>query len=233
MRIHYIIHAPFEKLGVIEAWIEKHNYSSNGTYTFRGETLPHTSEFDMLILMGGPQSLIRLDEYPYLRDEIKLTKQAVKDNKAVLGICLGAQILSEALGAKTEHSPHKEIGIHPIHLTQAAKEDPLFKHFPSAFDVMHWHSDMPGMPQNSLLLANSVGCPRQAFSYNDRVYGFQFHMEMTPDLMRNMVKHCEEDITVSPYVQPADKLLQLDFTSINQKLYLTLDYLVERIQSNK
>ena len=225
MRIHYIIHAPFEGLGAIHHWITKHNYKSSGTHTYRGEKLPDASEFDMLIIMGGPQSPLKLDKYPYLRDEIALAQKAIQHNLPVLGICLGAQIIGESLGAKTEQSPNKEVGVYPVDMTNEAETDPLFKLFPKQFDVMHWHNDMPGMADGCVLLARSAGCPRQAFRYGDRVYGYQFHLEMTPENVNEMVKHCREDLKPSQYVQPADELAQINLMPINQKLEMTLDYL--------
>lgn len=225
MRIHYILHAAFEKLGAIESWVNNNKYQASGTHTYRNEQLPTLSEFDMLIIMGGPQCVLELDKYPYLREEITLIQQAIHSKKAVLGICLGAQLISEALGAKAEQSPKKEIGVYPVVTTQAAKTDPLFKQFPEQFDVMHWHNDMPGLAPGSVLLASSAGCPRQAFRYNDRVYGFQFHMELTPELVKKMTEHCAHELQPEQYVQTTAELMQHDLQAINQKMYLTLDYL--------
>jgi len=194
MRVHIVIHASFEKPGVIETWAIDRGYQVSFTHIYRGETLPDVSQFDFLIMMGGPQSPLELDQYPYLRDEIALTKQAIKQEKAVLGICLGAQIIGESLGAKTERSPHKEIGVFPIQLTKEAIDDPIFKLFPQSFDVMHWHNDMPGVPTGSAILAYSEGCPRQVVRYNERVYGLQCHMEMTTDLINGMIEHCSADL---------------------------------------
>src|SRR5437868_12177668 len=100
------------------------------THTYKVERLPNTSQIDFLVIMGGPQSPLELDKYPYLRDEIDLTKKIIEQKKPVLGICLGAQIIGESLGAKTEQSPNKEIGIFPLQLTPEGIVDPLFKHFP-------------------------------------------------------------------------------------------------------
>lgn len=232
MRIHAIIHAEFEKLGAIQDWISKHQHHLTTTHTYRGQTLPDVSHFDMLIVMGGPQSPLQLDKYPYLRDEINLVKAAISADKVVFGVCLGAQIIGEALGANTEHSPNKEIGVYPIELTEEAKTDPLFQQFPPIFDVMHWHNDMPGIPKNSRLLAKSAGCPRQAFAYGDKVYGFQFHMEMNEELMRGMVDHCANDLTTSQYVQSAQTLLGLNLNAINQKMHQVLDYLATQINKS-
>lgn len=225
MRIHCLLHAEFEKLGVIENWIHQQGHSMSETHSYRNEKLPTTNEFDMLIIMGGPQSVLELDKYAYLRDEVELAKRAISENKIVLGICLGAQIISVALGAKAEQSPEREIGVYPIQMTRDAEADPLFKHFPPQFDVMHWHSDMPGMPSGGVLLAKSSGCPRQAFRFGDRVYGFQFHMELTPSLVKQMVEHCRDELIPSPYVQKSEELLKLNLTAINQKMIATLDYL--------
>lgn len=231
MRIHYIIHAPFEKLGSIEDWIEKNDYSATGTHTYRGEQLPEASEFDFLIILGGPQSAVELDKYPYLRQEIELAKQAIQANKVVLGICLGAQLLGTALGAAAESSPYKEIGVYPVEMTQHAETDPVFKHFPRQFPVMHWHSDMPGLPDGSVLLAKSIGCPRQAFRYGERVYGFQFHLELTSKNVEDMVKHCGEDLAPGQYVFAAEELLALDLSAINNRMHTILDYLAELARS--
>lgn len=227
MRLHYIIHAPFENLGAIETWIEKNNHTATGTHTYRGEVLPDVSSFDMLIIMGGPQSAVKLDKYPYLQQEIELTKQAVQANKPILGVCLGAQLIGAALGVQAERSPHKEIGVFPIEVTPEAENDPIFKQFPKQFPVMHWHNDMPGIPDGGVLLAKSAGCPRQAFRYGDRVYGFQFHLELTQQNVADIAQHCGDDLAAGQYVFSAKDLLSLDLTAINNKMHVTLDYLAQ------
>lgn len=233
MRVHYILHASFEKLGAIESWLEKNQYKATSTHTYKGETLPDVSEFDLLIIMGGPQSAVHLDRYPYLQDEVVLAKDAIQANKAVLGVCLGAQLIGVALGAKAEPSPNREIGIYPVTKTAEAETDAIFKQFSSQFDVMHWHNDMPGLAPEAVLLASSAGCPRQAFRYGDRVYGFQFHMELTPGLIQKMAEHCAQDLEPAQYVQSADVLLQQDLTEINRKMHIALDYLAERVKTEK
>lgn len=226
MQFHAIIHAPFETLGAIENWILEKGHSLSVTHSYQGEQLPEPSQFDFLILMGGPQSPLQLDKFPYLAHEIELCKKAIQANKIVLGICLGAQIIGESLGAKTGQSPNKEIGVYPIQVTKEGELDPLFKQFPKQFAVMHWHNDMPGLTKETVLLAQSEGCPRQAFRYGDRVYGFQFHLEMTSELVNGMIKH-SEPILPGRYVQSASELMQANFSPINQKIYLALDYLAD------
>jgi GMP synthase (glutamine-hydrolysing) len=229
MRIHCIIHAPFEMPGAVATWVLKKGYSLTFTHTYNGEKLPAVSAFDFLVIMGGPQSPLELNKFPYIANEIILTKQAIQANKPVIGFCLGAQIIGESLGATTQKSPHKEIGQYPIMLTKAAEQDPVFKTMSTTFDVIHWHNDMPGIPPNAVLLAYSEGCPQQAFRYGDRVYGLQFHMEMTQELVEGMIKHCPEDLQAGQYIRSEQELLNSDFAPMNQKLFSLLNYLASRM----
>lgn len=161
MKIQCIIHADFEQPGVIRTWAQNHGFPINICRPFAGETLPHADAFDWLILMGGPQSPAEANIYPYLNDEIELIKLALHADKMVLGFCLGAQLMGEAFGAKTEKSPHKEVGVFPVELTSEGKRDALLASLPAVFSVVHWHNDMPGLTQSSIILAKSEGCPRQ------------------------------------------------------------------------
>lgn len=227
MQVHIIIHAPFEKPGTIETWAMDKGHNISYTHTYRGEQLPAASQVDFLVIMGGPQSPLELEKYPYLRDEIALTAQAIQQKKAVLGICLGAQIIGESLGAKTERSPHKEIGAFPIHLTAEGKNDPILKCLPESFDVMHWHNDMPGAPAGSVILAYSEGCPRQIIRYTERAYGLQCHMEMTTEMIKGMLEHCAADLKLGKYIQDAKKMLSINLSSMNEKIVLILDQLAK------
>lgn len=226
MKIHYVMHAPFEKLGMIETWARNSGHLLSSTHIYKNETLPKTDDFDFLILMGGPQSPLNKEKDPYLWDEIALTKQAIENNKIVLGFCLGAQIIAESLGAKTEQSPYKEVGFYPIELTAAGAADPLFKHFSGSLHVMHWHNDMPGLPTGAVLLASSEGCPRQAFRYGNTVYGFQFHPEMTVENIQQMILNCPDDLQPGRYVQTKEILATVNTEKMNAKLEIFLDNLV-------
>ncbi|SRR5579883_967465 len=226
MKIHSLIHAPFEKLGIIETWALEKGHQLTSTHTYAQEKLPNASDFDFLIIMGGPQSVVRLDQYPYLQDEVKLAQAVIKQNKPMLGVCLGAQIIAEALGAKTQRSPHKEIGVYPIEILDGGKNDPFFSKLPGIVDVMHWHNDMPGMADGAVLLAKSEGCPHQAFRYGNKIYGFQFHLELTKELTVEMIQHGPTDLKSGKYVMTKEELLKIDFDPINNKMRRFLDYLV-------
>lgn len=225
MKILFVTHASFEQPGSIAAWAKTHDHETLEVKPYEGEALPAIDGYDMLVVMGGPQSPIEIETYPYLKDEIVLVSQALKQKKRIVGVCLGAQLITEALGAATERSPNKEIGMYPLEVTSAAAADPVFSKFPSKFDVMHWHSDMPGVADGIELLAQSEGCPRQAFRYGDRVYGFQCHFELTKELVEGMIKHCDGDLKAGKYVMTPEQLMALDYSDINAKMDKVLDYL--------
>lgn len=176
--------------------------------------------------MGGPQSPTELEKYPYLKDEIKLVQHAISENKPILGFCLGAQIIGEALGGKTIKSPEKEIGVFPIMLTKEGTEDPLTKKLPVKFPVIHWHNDMPGETENSVILAYSEGCPRQIIRYDEFIYGFQCHMEITKTGIKTMIDACPEDFASSRFTQSPSYLLQQEYEPINQTMLQVLDRLL-------
>jgi GMP synthase (glutamine-hydrolysing) len=227
MKILFVLHADFERPGAIEIWANEHGFETKYCRPFAGDTTPSVGEFDWLIMMGGPQSPLKLDQYPYLRSEIELTKQALLSGKVVLGFCLGAQVIGEALGARTMRSPNKEVGVFPIQLTEKGSEDPILKGLPKEFPVVHWHSDMPGLTKDALILAESDGCPRQIIKYSERAYGFQCHPEPSRDDVEGMTLSCEADLKPGPFIQSKDKFLSSDFISINKKMHSILNNLFE------
>jgi len=223
MKIQIILHSSFGPAGVIQNWVSSNGHNLIEVYPCRGGKLLEQDEFDVLIIKGGPQSPLDLERSPYLKDEIDYIAQTIKASKKVLGFCLGAQLIGEALGARTERSPFKEIGMWPIELTDAGHDDRLFKRFPSMFNVLHWHRDMPGVPQGATILASSPGCPRQIIRFNEQVYGFQCHPEMTLSVIRRLAEHCAADLNDGKFVQSRDVLLQHDLTDMHEKAFCILD----------
>lgn len=225
MDILCITHADFETPGVIENWGKQKGNKFTLCKPYQNENCLLHANFDFLIIMGGPQSPIKVEKYPYLKEEIMLIQRAIQENKIVLGLCLGAQLIGEALGGKTTRSPEKEIGVFPITLTEEGIHDPLLNKFPIKFPVIHWHNDMPGETENSVILAYSEGCPRQIIRYGDFVYGFQCHMEITKSGIEAMINACPRDFASSQFTQSPEALLQQDYEPINQAMVEVLDRL--------
>jgi GMP synthase (glutamine-hydrolysing) len=223
MKIQVILHASFEPTGVIQNWASNNGHELIEAHPYRGEKMLEPDQFDALLIMGGPQSPLELHKSPYLKDEIECIAQTIKASKKVLGFCLGAQLIGEALGARAEKSPFKEIGMWPIELTNAGQKDRLFKRFPSMFNVLQWHNDMPGVPHGAEILASSPGCPRQIIRFKDHVYGFQCHPEMTLSVIRRLAEHCAADLDGGHFVQSRDVLLQHDLTDMHEKAFCLLD----------
>ena len=227
MKILCVTHADFETPGTIERWASDNDHGFKIEKPYRGDQLSDVGHCDVLILMGGPQSPLRIAEFPYLSREIALIRAALSENKKMLGFCLGAQLIGEALGAKTERSPEKETGVYPIILTLEGTNDPLLKDLPSTFPVIHWHSDMPGLTDNAAVLASSPGCPRQIVRYKNNVYGFQCHMEIALDGIKTMIEAVPEDLKPSKFTQSQKELLNNDYLSINTMMATILNRFAE------
>lgn len=226
MNILCITHADFESPGVIENWAHENHHNLHISKPYKGENCLAHLDFDFLIIMGGPQSPLEIEKDPYLKDEITLIKQAINQDKIVLGFCLGAQLIGEALGAKTQRSPEREIGVFPIFLTPAGMNDPILEGFPSSFLVTHWHNDMPGETSHSQILAFSEGCPRQIVKYGTKVYGFQCHLEITQEGIQALIDACPKDLKSNTYTQTAQTLVAHDYGPINEKMYQILSRIV-------
>lgn len=232
MHIHFIIHEHFEAPGAYEIWGKSRGCSLSYTRVYQDEPLPEElGNTDMLIIMGGPQSpATTREECPWFdaQAEKALISRAIEEGKTVIGVCLGSQLIGEALGAAFCHSPEKEIGKFPVRLTDAGKANPLFEGFGSVLNVGHWHNDMPGLTPQAKVLAYSEGCPRQIVQYSERVYGFQCHMELTPEVVELLIEHSQNDLRRAGefrFVETAEKLRSHDYREMNEVLFSFLDKL--------
>ncbi len=187
--------------------------------------------------MGGPQSpATTKDECPHFdaAAEISLIAQCVAAGRAVIGVCLGSQLIGEALGAKFDHSPEKEIGKFPVVLTRDGLANQKFTHFGARLDVGHWHNDMPGLTPGAKIIAYSEGCPRQIVEYSKLVYGFQCHMEFNPEVIELLIASADpelETLAHCRFVQQAEALRQNDYADMNAKLFVFLDKLSEEYRA--
>ena len=152
-----------------------------------GEAVPDTTPYDVLLVMGGTMNVYQEDKFPWLADETRAIRAAVKRGKAVLGVCLGGQLLAKALDARVHLGTATEIGLIPITLTDAGRSDPLFEGLPS-LQAVEWHDDTFDIPSGAVGLAYSVDCASQAFRFGQRAYGLQFHPEVSPAMLEKWIK---------------------------------------------
>ncbi len=213
MRLHYLQHVPFETPAQIAAWAMARGYHWQGTHLYAGEPLPQLEDIDGLIVMGGSMGVNDEEEYDWLKPEKAFLREAIAHGLPILGICLGAQLLAQVLGANVTSAPHKEIGWYPIYLTPAAQAHPWFREWPASLTVFHWHGDTFSPPAGALLLATSAACGQQGFLWGDRFVGLQFHLEMTPAAIAALLEHCQEELTAGSYIQSAAEMLaHADYT---------------------
>ncbi len=161
------------------------------------ENIPPAGDFDTLVMMGGPMSANEDDTYPFIKKEMELAREFVSKGKRVFGICLGAQIMARALGARVYSGPEKEIGWYDIELTDAGIRDPLMRKlavhpragdFWKRFRVFHWHGETFDIPPGAVRLAQSALYPNQAFRFGNDAYAFQFHIEVKKEMIYAWLK---------------------------------------------
>jgi len=194
-KIWVLQHHPVENLGAIADSLEEAALAWQYVRVFDRPPIPADMKgASGLIVMGGPESVYRLDRYPYLRDEIRLIESALHDNKPILGVCLGAQLLAAALGANVKRGESREIGWYPVQLANAANDDCLMRGLPAEFVAAHWHSDVFELPNGAVALASSAKTANQAFRFGDNAYGLLFHAEITQERLGKLVSEFGEDL---------------------------------------
>lgn len=207
MRIHFLQHVPFEGPAGISGWANGCGHSMRGTMLFRNDPLPEVDSFDALVIMGGHMGANDDGIYPFIGPEKRLIEAAIKANKQVLGICLGAQLIASVLGAKVTANKYREIGWFDVRKTDASAPTSIFMPLPDAFVAFHWHGDTFAIPSGAVRCASSDACANQAFTFNnDRVLALQFHPETTPESAELLVENCTRELDGGSYVQTVHEL---------------------------
>jgi GMP synthase (glutamine-hydrolysing) len=182
-------HVPHEILGTFNPLLKQAGFRIR--YVNFGRTpdaTPNVEKYDGLIILGGPMCVDQIDSHPHLLTEIAAIRQAMELQMPVLGICLGAQLIATALGAKVRKNPSKEIGWYDVTPTTAGLDDPLFSCFNGTEKIFQWHGDTFDIPHGAEQLATSPDCANQAFRFGDRTYGLQFHLEVNEALIERWLK---------------------------------------------
>ncbi len=192
MRVLIIKNVFTEGPGTIADYLHAEKIPSSLCDLSIGDAVPDPGPFTHLLIMGGPMAVYEMDRYPYLKNEARLIDQAVKANKHVLGVCLGAQMVAHALGARVYAGGRKEIGWYEVAITPEGMKDPLMSSLAldgkSVAQVFQWHGDTFDLPSGAVRLASSELYPNQAFRFSDRVYALQFHIEVTPKIVFDWLK---------------------------------------------
>lgn len=203
LAVHVLQHVPFEDLGSIGGWLDARGARIGRTRLFAGDPLPRLDGLDLLVALGGPMSANDEARLPWLAGEKRVLRDAVARGVPVLGVCLGAQLIASALGARVWRGPAPEIGWFPVEAVPGP--DGTFR-LPPACPVFHWHGETFALPDGAVRLARSAACEHQAFQIARHVIALQFHLEATPEGVRALVEHCRDELVPGPYVQTEQEL---------------------------
>lgn len=226
MHVAILQHAPFEGLGRIRQWLDLRAARVMTYPLYANARLPRVDDLDLLIVMGGPMSVHDEAELPWLKAEKRLIRKALDADKRVLGICLGGQLLAQALGADVRKG-EAEIGWWPMEKHAGADQSPLGRMLPQRLLAMHWHGETFDLPRGAIPLYGSVACANQGFVWEERAIGLQCHLESTPDSIEAMLLACADDLESPGSVEEAAAIRDgyPHCSALAPTLFRLLDYL--------
>jgi len=232
MRVHYLQHVPFEGIGSMAAYFKNNGHALSSTRLYEGQVLPDPHTIDFLIVMGGPMGVHDDLQFPWMKKEKDFIRACMDKGKTVFGICLGAQLIAHVLGAKVYKNKCAEIGWFPLTISNETR-DTVFKDvFSPGIEVFHWHGDTFDIPESGVPIASSPACTNQGFIIDNRIVGFQFHLETTPESAMALIENCGHELDGSAFVQTEKELMadEKRFIIINEAMTAVLERL-EKIQA--
>lgn len=207
LRLHWLQHVPFEDAGHIVSWANARAWDVSRTCLYDNEPLPPIDEVDWLVVMGGPMSVHDEAQHRWLVAEKQYIETAIRNGRVVIGICLGAQLIAEVLGASVRRAFESEIGWLTVERTEESSGSEVFSALPDQFTALHWHGETFDIPDGATHLARTPGCESQAFEYGRRVWALQFHLETDADGVERLIENCRSDIEPGPYVQQPGEMI--------------------------
>lgn len=228
--IHTLMHVPYEGLGCIEDWIIQKGHKLSYTKFYESYSLPNVDEIDALIIMGGPMSVYEEKSFNWLAEEKAFIHEAIEKGKIVLGICLGSQLIAEVLGARVYPNKQKEIGWFNVKQTEIGKSNAILYGIEDEFSVFHWHGDTYDLPPHSEHLFYTDVCRNQAFIFNNKVLGLQFHFEVTEVTLQGMVENGKAELKTEATIQSETTIVENKnyIVSNNLKMNKILDNLFQQ-----
>lgn len=194
MKILFIQNCEAEGPGIFEEYLKEHDVEYEIFPAFYDKKFPSLKKYQAFIVGGAPISTYHRQHHHFLQKEWNFLQRALELNKPILGICFGAQLLAELLGAQVKRNPKLEIGIYDVHLTPAGKKSRFFYEFPETLPVFQWHGDTFQVPKRAHLLVTGKDCRNQAFSYKNSL-GLQFHLEVTSREVEKWASCYKNDLT--------------------------------------
>jgi GMP synthase-like glutamine amidotransferase len=187
MRLLVFQHLDCEHPGYLRECLKKDNLEWEAIELDEGQPIPPLEYYDALWVMGGPMDVWDVEENPWLVEEKRAIHRWVRElGRPFLGICLGHQLLADALGGTCGPQPIPEIGILDVHLTEAGRSDPIFSNMPTTQKALQWHSvQVSQPPEDAIVLASSEDCRIQAMRVSDKAWSMQYHVEVEPDTVGN------------------------------------------------
>ena len=197
-KILVVQHVACEPLGTLDPLLRRRKVRVRYHNAVRSpDAPPDLGGVDAVIVLGGPQNLDEQDRYPHLKHELALLTEVLRRGLPVLGICLGAQLLAHALGARVGRNAQRELGWADLTLTEAGKADPVLSALGTPAPMFHWHGDTFALPSGAAQLAHTALCQQQAFRYGDLAYGLQFHMEVDAELIARWLEVYRHELALT------------------------------------